>query len=664
VRPTAARPRVCLIGHDGFGWAHDEDLRLTGIALQDREACALTDLARADVVHAAWWAKLATLPDAALRGRRIVCHTSDDPWIEIFGVPAHRRWRQVVGLWITRNAREQRMFDRLGLRHVMVPLMIDVSLSHPVAPDDARLAELRARWRIPSGRYLIGSFQRDGDVSDVARPRLKKGPDLFAEIAAALLRRGLPVHVVLAGPRRHWLRRRLDGLGVPTTFVGQDVPGDDMAVNTQSRETLNLLYNLVDVCVVTSRYEGAPDQVLAAAAAGCKLISPVVGTAPDIVDAGGLYRSLPEAIELLSADIRDGVLAKYVPGQLQRILDHHRPETVAPLLRAVYDRIDDVPLVPGRRVTALPLHAQLARARRAVARAVPRGKSTRVALWCGPANDGFWGRLAAALRERGLDVGGGTASADVHLVDGASREALTALACYASVRVIHRIGRLWTGPRTRAAEIAATFNTQIATTTVFDSGWLLERALDDGYAPASPMIIPPAPDPAIFVSPRRAVDGNPRRFRLLAVRGQDEASAARWARLDERLDARRFACTVVTTAPAAPADRATLMRAHDIYVELRGDGAGRETIVEGLMCGLPVVFIDEADNGEVVGFGGHGFASDGDPIACLEQVAESYERLVSLLTPPTFAGAVEKYATLIDEVVRGRWGARDALDVP
>ena len=53
-----------------------------------------------------------------------------------------------------------------------------------------------------------------------------------------------------------WIRSRLQELGIPYTFVGTAIEGsDDIGVNILPRRTLNLLYNLIDLYAVTSRWE-------------------------------------------------------------------------------------------------------------------------------------------------------------------------------------------------------------------------------------------------------------------------------------------------------------------------------------------------------------------------------------------------------------------------
>src|SRR3546814_5401791 len=102
---------------------------------------------------------------------------------------------------------------------------------------------------------------------------------------------GAPVHVVLAGPRRTWIHRRLQALRVPYTFVGTTTANDreDLAANTLPREVLNELYNIVDLCLIASRSEGGPRAALEAPASGCKVLSSRVGLTPDLLPDACLF---------------------------------------------------------------------------------------------------------------------------------------------------------------------------------------------------------------------------------------------------------------------------------------------------------------------------------------------------------------------------------------
>src|SRR3546814_3784371 len=68
----------------------------------------------------------------------------------------------------------------------------DLNQFRPIG-DRGQLSALRDRYEIPSGRYLIGSFQRDSVASDLVSPKLVKGPDVFCEIIRQAMDLGAPV---------------------------------------------------------------------------------------------------------------------------------------------------------------------------------------------------------------------------------------------------------------------------------------------------------------------------------------------------------------------------------------------------------------------------------------------------------------------------------------
>jgi hypothetical protein len=83
------------------------------------------------------------------------------------------------------------------------------------------------------------------------------------------------------------------------TFVGEERAGDDYGVNILPRETLNLLYHVLDVCLIPSRWEGGPHAVLEAALAGCGILSSRVGIARDILPEACLFDSCDDAVAKL-----------------------------------------------------------------------------------------------------------------------------------------------------------------------------------------------------------------------------------------------------------------------------------------------------------------------------------------------------------------------------
>src|SRR3546814_1925516 len=72
----------------------------------------------------------------------------------------------------------RRQLAELGIDSSYAPYAVDRNQFRPIG-DRGQLSALRDRYEIPSGRYLIGSFQRDSVASDLVSPKLVKGPDVF-----------------------------------------------------------------------------------------------------------------------------------------------------------------------------------------------------------------------------------------------------------------------------------------------------------------------------------------------------------------------------------------------------------------------------------------------------------------------------------------------------
>ena len=139
------------------------------------------DLQSCEVVHSAWWYALIGLPLERLVGKRIICHVPGEPF-RYFALPEHRRAMEIVGRWITPTSRACRQMQSIGIESSLIPYLVDVETFRPLSPDNTGLVELVEEWKIPTDTYLIGSFQRDTEGSDLRRPKLVKGPDVLLEI--------------------------------------------------------------------------------------------------------------------------------------------------------------------------------------------------------------------------------------------------------------------------------------------------------------------------------------------------------------------------------------------------------------------------------------------------------------------------------------------------
>ncbi len=395
--------RVHFTAGDGCGWAIDEDLRLVRESLAG--LCEAVPLARAEAIHAPWWVKLLPYSMEAVRGKHVVCTAENSPFYYVTE-PEFLKARAMVTQWIVRSREAAAQFAALGIASRYAPYTFDTAVFHPLAATAASVLDLARRWKIPTDRYLIANFHRDTEGADLRAPKLQKGPDVFLEIVARLREQGARFHVLLAGPRRHWLRAQLRERSVPFTFVGEDTgERDDLAVNTLPRSLLNVLYNVADLHLVSSRWEGGPQSVLECAATRCKCVSPRVGLAPDVLAAECLFASVPEACEIVRRDIEDGALDATVDGQFERAHSGHIAPALRESLREIYGSLAPLPPATARSRGVL---------RQAANRLLHRFRKPRAirSIAClhraraggGSFFDGFIERLSAALEERGCEV--------------------------------------------------------------------------------------------------------------------------------------------------------------------------------------------------------------------------------------------------------------------
>lgn len=142
--------------------------------------------------------------------------------------------------------------------------------------------DVRKKYGINEKSFLIGSFQRDTEGSDLVSPKLEKGPDLFCDAVQRYYEikkaQGTNVEVLLAGWRRQYVMNRLSSAGIK--FYYAELP---------TFEILNELYNCLDLYIVASRYEGGPQAIVECASTMTPIISTDVGLASSILDEKSIF---------------------------------------------------------------------------------------------------------------------------------------------------------------------------------------------------------------------------------------------------------------------------------------------------------------------------------------------------------------------------------------
>ena len=323
--------RVHYTPGDGKGWALDEDLRQIRASLKG--LVVETSAAGAQIIHAPFWQNLSMVDPAILQGAFVIAHADNPPFFYV-KQPEFAIGQTWVDLWVARSTEALEQFRSLGLPAVHIPYTIDPDLFFPVEDKKA----IRREFGIPENAYVIANFHRDTEGADLKTPKFQKAPEMMVAILKRVRDAGAPFHVLLAGPRRHWIREELEKEGIPFTFVGKPgIAGDDFGVNILSRAKLNRLYNAADLHLVPSRWEGGPQSAMEAAACRIKQLCPPIGVARDILEKESIFHSAAEAAGKIIDDIQSGTLNATIEPQFDRWKSSHTTESLAAGLRALYD---------------------------------------------------------------------------------------------------------------------------------------------------------------------------------------------------------------------------------------------------------------------------------------------------------------------------------------
>jgi len=140
--------------------------------------------------------------------------------------------------------------------------------------------EIRNKFNFKEEDFLIGSFQRDTEGQDLKSPKLIKGPDVFVNLVSELYLKNKNIKVVLAGKRRQYVISELQKRKIPFVYF-----------EMVSQQTINELYNILDIYLVTSRIEGGPQAVVECAITKTPILSTDVGIASEILSVDAIIKS-------------------------------------------------------------------------------------------------------------------------------------------------------------------------------------------------------------------------------------------------------------------------------------------------------------------------------------------------------------------------------------
>jgi len=678
--------KVHLMGGDSTGWALDQDLATTHFALSSvPDLIQLTSLEDADVVHAVWEEPLLALDPKVLEKKRIVCHVCNDIF-KTFENSFMLNARYIIGSWIAISKCGLHDLKSFGLNAKYIPYTLNVSHFHPTI-SSKRLESLRSQHKIPKDSYVIGNFMRDTLGADLTVPKPQKGAEVFLRIIQGLYDRGLPVHVLLAGPRRHWLIRHFRERHVSFSYAGKITDEDDNGINLLSQDQIGELYHLIDINLVTSRWEGGPRCVLEAAATNTKIVCPSVGMAPDILEPECIYNDIDVAVSILQEDIESDFLGFTTAPQYERLISGFVPSANISRFRELYSNIEavepfDTKQLPSCYTPPPELPQRIVRYAKRKAKSLFLSKKhspyiVRIGLWhqyfkppYGGGNQ-FMMALQRAIKSLGVKVAVNniSSSIDVHICNSAwfDVKKFQSVSGKKRPRIIHRVD----GPIALYRESTwdednriYNLNNEWASSTVYQSAWCYRKMLELDFKPVRPLIIHNAVNEKIFHRNNRIKFDKNRKIRLISTAWSDNPRKGGpfFKALEKKLDWGRFSYTFVGNVqqefdkiehlpPQNSEKLADTLRQHDIYVMASESEACSNALLEALACGLPVLYLKDGGNGELVGFGGLSFLTQDEALDNLDRIVAEYDMFQDGIYVASIEDIAKRYLDLAEQLM-------------
>jgi len=156
---------------------------------------------------------------------------------------------------------------------VIIPLGVDLKVFKRINEEEK--SKIRQKLGIPEDMICIGSFQKDGvGWEEGLEPKLEKGPDIFCEVLGKI-KNDFPVFILLTGPARGYIKKRLEEMNIPYRHFYVDYYPD-----------ISKYYGALDYYMVSSRVEGGPLAILECFASGVPVVTTRVGMVDDIIENG------------------------------------------------------------------------------------------------------------------------------------------------------------------------------------------------------------------------------------------------------------------------------------------------------------------------------------------------------------------------------------------
>ena len=280
--------KIYVDGEDSLGWSIDQDRQHIKKIISNIPMDITRHWWMADIVHNIWWNQLSNRKNILKRyfskNLLVTCSNFIDPHHPDFepNLKAFHQISKCAKGWICPSKKQLLILEGLNMRAYWQPFFIDIAAFSPSPETKETLCKkFDIPYSVVKNKIIIGSFQRDSRGDDLSKGKWHKNPDLLIDILKA--QDPSKYILLLAGPRRHYLRSKCKEFSIPYYFIGEEIEADDLTQNALPYEKMPDLYNLIDLYLITSASEGGPKAVMEAPATKTMIMSTDVGAAADFV---------------------------------------------------------------------------------------------------------------------------------------------------------------------------------------------------------------------------------------------------------------------------------------------------------------------------------------------------------------------------------------------
>lgn len=268
------------------------------------------NIKQADIIWliAPWtWKKV---PKKRLKKKKVICTIHHIDFDKFKGKEKTDFFRrdEYVNIYHTVSYKTKKQLETLTNKNILViPFWINQDNFYEINNKDS----LREKYKIKKSSFVVGSFQRDTEGSDLVSPKLSKGPDRFLNIILEMKKENSNLEVLLTGKRRGYLIENFTKHSIPFHYL-----------EMVDYEKLNELYNLIDLYIVASRVEGGPRSLFECAITRTPIISTDVGFASELLSSSSIFEV--EKFRLAEPDVeysRKKVLKYKIPDGFEPFLN-------------------------------------------------------------------------------------------------------------------------------------------------------------------------------------------------------------------------------------------------------------------------------------------------------------------------------------------------------